>query len=742
METDPMIRGSWMAAVFFLVLGGSCFGLTAEKQAEELFARGEAAETRGDYETALVCWKLALRMMPEHQQSSEKIEGIRKRVADGAFKPGVKRIEKKLKNIVIPEFGLRYERLSNLLNYLSVRSKELDTEGGSPEFRGVTFHLEGPNRWVASADSAIAIRALGLRDVTAGEALEFLCNAGNLQFRVGDDGVFISPKGWVPPSPVPVSPTAQRAATKTFVWRSLDGKELAGDYVGLDGEAVVVNSSGREATLPFSRLDAESIAQAKRLSINDDVLLHYDFNDGSGGIVKDLSNKGRDGKLVGFDNLAAGAGNLTRSSGWARTGGLNFDGKDDHVTTPLEVDEFVGSSFTIEAIVTHNDVKDDWSPIVSTTALNYDEPGVVQLAKPKPSGWNSPPSELLWRLNGLIPEKVGFGRPTSLCDGSFHHVALVFNREAGEVRVYFDHHLLSIKSEVGGELFGGQQILVGASGWNASERWFGLMAELRISKAALEPELFLMNPSPVETKAPVPVHRWSFDGDLSDSIGGAHGTMVDPRSSTASFIDGQLDLSKNSGEKSADITEDAFVDLPNGLVDKIDGPIAFELWCNPTKWQVWCAFFRFERGVLTKGESTAAGSAGDYAAIGISQRARDNDLFGFLNMGSKSWFSDSGLDVNIGGERHFVMILDSDDKSVGVGGTQFLYLDGYLLAKSSMPEGFLKDFRDNNNWLGRSSGGDPTFVGFYNEFRIYDKALTAAEVLASYRAGPDVVYSR
>jgi hypothetical protein len=427
--------------------------------------------------------------MPEHQQSTEKIEGIRKRLADGEFKPGVKRIKKKLGTLISPTIDFRYDTLSNLVSYLRVRTFELDSEEKAPGFRGIAFQLEGPEAWVSSADSARSWWNLQLRNVPVETVLEYLCQVGKLQFRVEDDGVIISPEGWVRPMPVPVSPNppGRRMAAAAVVWKSTNGKELAGDYVGLDGEAVVVNSNGREVTLPFFRLDAESIAQAKRHSVNADVLLHYDFNDGSGGIVKDLSNKGRDG-------------NFTRSSGWARTGGLNFVGKDDHVTTPLEVAELVGSSFTIEAIITHNDIKGDWSPIVSTTALRHDAPGVVQLLKPSPGLVGSPPSELYWRMNGLLPEKHSYGRPTTLCDGSYHHVALVYDREAAEVRVYFDHHLQGVTAEIKGVVTGGQEFLVGASGWSKSERWFGLMAGLRISKAALEPELFLPNPSPVETE--------------------------------------------------------------------------------------------------------------------------------------------------------------------------------------------------------------------------------------------------
>ena len=62
------------------------------------------------------------------------------------------------------------------------------------------------------------------------------------------------------------------------------------------------------------------------------------------------------------------------------------------------------------------------------------------------------------------------------------------------------------------------------------------------------------------------VHRYSFTSDASDSIGTAHGTVVDAGAPTAVFSGGRLDLSGNSGQGSNGITEDAYVNLPNGIV--------------------------------------------------------------------------------------------------------------------------------------------------------------------------------
>ncbi len=53
----------------------------------------------------------------------------------------------------------------------------------------------------------------------------------------------------------------------------------------------------------------------------------------------------------------------------------------------------------------------------------------------------------------------------------------------------------------------------------------------------------------------------------------------------------------------------------------------------------------------------------------------------------------------------------------------------------------LADINDINNWLGRSQyDTDPAFRGSYLEFRIYEAALTAAQIELSFAEGPDPAF--
>jgi len=50
----------------------------------------------------------------------------------------------------------------------------------------------------------------------------------------------------------------------------------------------------------------------------------------------------------------------------------------------------------------------------------------------------------------------------------------------------------------------------------------------------------------------------------------------------------------------------------------------------------------------------------------------------------------------------------------------------------------LASITDINNWLGRSQfSQDPEFGGSHDEFRIYNRALSPAQIQGSFDAGPD-----
>jgi hypothetical protein len=90
-----------------------------------------------------------------------------------------------------------------------------------------------------------------------------------------------------------------------------------------------------------------------------------------------------------------------------------------------------------------------------------------------------------------------------------------------------------------------------------------------------------------------------------------------------------------------------------------------------------------------------------------------------------------GTTVSTGVEHHLVFTHDPD------AGLERIYMDGTLLG-SSVAEVDPSQAEYTNFWLGRSNfQKDPFFNGSINEFRIYDNALSTADVANSFAAGAD-----
>ena len=245
--------------------------------------------------------------------------------------------------------------------------------------------------------------------------------------------------------------------------------------------------------------------------------------------------------------------------------------------------------------------------------------------------------------------------------------------------------------------------------------------------------------------AQVPIHRYSFTSDVSDSIGGADGTVVDPGANTnAVFSGGMLDLSANTGQGSNGITEDAYVDLPNGIVTSAassgtDGAISFEWWATVAETHTWQRFGDF--GTSNNGEDTAAsGDASSYVLVTPNSGRYSDGLEITNHPASNAAEPNVGVQgpFQTGVEAHVVAVYDHTDTSAGTNGTMHLYLDGTKQGSNEIHADIdLRTMVDNNNWLGRSQWNDPVFDGSSNEFRIYDVALNDLDVEIMNILGPE-----
>ncbi len=226
------------------------------------------------------------------------------------------------------------------------------------------------------------------------------------------------------------------------------------------------------------------------------------------------------------------------------------------------------------------------------------------------------------------------------------------------------------------------------------------------------------------------IHRYSFTTDVSNSVGSADGVLVN-NTGNAAFTGGQV-VFGNDGSQNSSADNGDYVDLPNGIITALGNQVTFEAWVTWTGDSSWQRIFDF--GTSDAGENISTGARNSTYII-CTPKSGPGPLRYSYNYGptrSENMVDAPGplLDDE---ERHVVATWDE------VSNTTALYVNGVLQNTGSMHFG-LSAMTDNNNWLGRAQYADPMFCGSFNEFRIWDHAMTADEVAQSFTLGPDTDY--
>ena len=216
------------------------------------------------------------------------------------------------------------------------------------------------------------------------------------------------------------------------------------------------------------------------------------------------------------------------------------------------------------------------------------------------------------------------------------------------------------------------------------------------------------------------VNRYNFAANANDSVGAAHGTLLNGAtiSGGAVVLDGAND----------------FVDLPNSLVAALSN-LTIETWVTDNGSGTWSRIFDF--GFSNVGEGSA-GTGTNY--LFVSPQSGSGTLRAGIianNLGAEQMVDWAGTRLPTGSQKHVVLTMDSTAQ------TGRLYVDGVEVAQNASltlnPALLGNTF---NNWIGRSQwSADPYFNGSVHEFRIYNGALTASEVQQNFSAGPDVTLS-
>ena len=288
----------------------------------------------------------------------------------------------------------------------------------------------------------------------------------------------------------------------------------------------------------------------------------------------------------------------------------------------------------------------------------------------------------------------------------------------------------------------------------------------RISLLAVGVTLLAVAATPAHAAV---VHRYTFNnGNINDSVGTAHGVVVDPGTLSHAFTaSGKIDFSANTGGNPGN---DGYVSLPNLIVQGAaqsgtSGAVSFEWWYTVSEARGWQRLGDFG-GPLAAGGSEDQSNNGDVDFIYVTA----NSIRGGLNFGvemsnnfspdraagdppnTETTFGQGGPAPGptspIGVQHNVVAVYDKTDLGPGgvnTGGTMHLFINGVesvpggtdVIGSNAINPGLdLNNLGDEDNWLGRSQWGDPAFDGAYNEFSIYNHPLTPAEVTANFAAGP------
>jgi uncharacterized repeat protein (TIGR03806 family) len=257
------------------------------------------------------------------------------------------------------------------------------------------------------------------------------------------------------------------------------------------------------------------------------------------------------------------------------------------------------------------------------------------------------------------------------------------------------------------------------------------------------------------------INRWSFNNAagaaptgtvVTDSVSGANGVIV---GNGATFTGPRLTLPGTTTGAQPPTAIAGYADLPNGLISS-KANLTVEAWATIISTRNWQRLFDFGKmNIAGTGTGATTGEIKPDSTLTPNGTASTDDLMlavnrgttvntqrqGTRSAGAAEISVDSGATITAGTEYHFVLVAQDNAGTFGTNGMQVRwYLNGVLVQTANI-NFHLRDIADVNNWLGRSQfTGDSQANISYNEFRLYDHAMTPPEISNSRNAGPDATF--
>lgn len=227
-------------------------------------------------------------------------------------------------------------------------------------------------------------------------------------------------------------------------------------------------------------------------------------------------------------------------------------------------------------------------------------------------------------------------------------------------------------------------------------------------------------------------HRWSFNGDLLDSVGGSTAQIIDPDGD--SLVGGNATLSSDQVlMDGGDRATSAYVQLGQNLLQGLKTPVTIELWATQQTVRNWSRIFDFGSG--TSEYLMMSWTQGTNLA---SDRVSWTDLV-------ETNANNTNQPYTPGSEFHIVMTIEP-----GAGTGSGTLVNWYAVPVGTPDLGAARGsftttnqlafLNDLTNDLGRSRfTGDNTANALYNEVRIWNGALTSTEREFLHDAGTAVI---
>jgi hypothetical protein len=211
------------------------------------------------------------------------------------------------------------------------------------------------------------------------------------------------------------------------------------------------------------------------------------------------------------------------------------------------------------------------------------------------------------------------------------------------------------------------------------------------------------SPTPTPTPGVGPVHRYQFEGNANDSGSAiSNGTLVNG----PTFVAGRVGQAVN-----LDGTDD-HVSLPAGIVNGLSN-FTIATWVKLDTTAAWRRIFDFGTGTSANMFLVPTAGSTIRFAITTGGSGAEQRINGTAALPTGVW-------------KHVAITKSGNTGTLYVDGVQVGQNTSLTLSPSSLGN-------TTNNWLGRSQYADPFLDGQIDEFRIYNRALSAAEVLSLFQ---------